>query len=171
MLVRERWTSQHDIAAVDATLGQVPADEQKVRQVIVNLLSDAIKFTPEVGRIEVGSAEAGTVEVSMSDTRVGITTEDQEADLQARATCSRSGRTRDARPGAAARARPSDRRCSRCATPPARCSQCGSDWSVFSTLESQYHVTVEFRQVNRFGEEGEGPVGERLFLRLRERTP
>jgi two-component system, cell cycle sensor histidine kinase DivJ len=73
MLVRERWTSQHDIAAVDATLGQVPADEQKVRQVIVNLLSDAIKFTPEVGRIEVGSAEAGTVEVSMSDTRVGIT--------------------------------------------------------------------------------------------------
>jgi K+-sensing histidine kinase KdpD len=83
MLVRERWTSQHDIAAVDATLGQVPADEQKVRQVIVNLLSDAIKFTPEVSRIEVGSAEAGTVEVSMSYTGVGITTEDQEADLQA----------------------------------------------------------------------------------------
>jgi signal transduction histidine kinase len=40
---------------VDATLGQVPADEQKVRQVIVNLLSDAIKFTSEVGRIAVAA--------------------------------------------------------------------------------------------------------------------
>jgi len=40
---------------VDATLGQVPADEQKVRQVIVNLLSDAIKLTPEVSRIEVAA--------------------------------------------------------------------------------------------------------------------
>ena len=66
--------------AIDPQLGQIQADERKVRQVVLNLLSNAIKFTPEGGRIEVLAAPKGEfVEVSVSDTGVGIAPEDQEA--------------------------------------------------------------------------------------------
>jgi len=41
---------------VDSRLGQIQADERKVRQVVLTLLSNAIKFTPEGGRIEVLAA-------------------------------------------------------------------------------------------------------------------
>jgi signal transduction histidine kinase len=61
-------------------LGEVRGDERKIRQVVLNLLSNAIKFTPEGGRIEVTATQgAGAVEVSVSDTGVGIAPEDQEA--------------------------------------------------------------------------------------------
>jgi signal transduction histidine kinase len=82
MLVRERaqrrnLTLHKD---VDAGLGQIRADERKIRQVVLNLLSNAIKFTPEGGRIEVAAVPRdGLVEVSVSDTGVGIAPEDQEA--------------------------------------------------------------------------------------------
>jgi two-component system, NtrC family, sensor kinase len=66
--------------SVDDRLGQIRADERKIRQVVLNLLSNAIKFTPEGGRIEVGAVpKDGFVEVSVSDTGVGIAPEDQEA--------------------------------------------------------------------------------------------
>jgi signal transduction histidine kinase len=59
------------------------ADDRKVRQVVLNLLSNAIKFTPEGGRIEVAAvARDGSVEVSVSDTGVGIAPEDHEAVFQ-----------------------------------------------------------------------------------------
>ena len=81
-LVRER-AARRSIALqmnVDNRLGQIQADERKVRQVVLNLLSNAIKFTPEGGRIEVAAAPRdGSVEVSVSDTGVGIAPEDQEA--------------------------------------------------------------------------------------------
>src|SRR5437660_11126685 len=81
-LVRER-AGRRSIAlqsAVDPRLGQVRADERKVRQVVLNSLSNAIKFTPEGGRIDVGAVpKDGFVEVSVSDTGVGIAPEDQEA--------------------------------------------------------------------------------------------
>jgi signal transduction histidine kinase len=65
---------------VDDRLGEVRADERKIRQVVLNLLSNSIKFTPEGGRIEVGALpKDGFVEVSVSDTGVGIAPEDQEA--------------------------------------------------------------------------------------------
>ena len=64
---------------VDARLGQVRADERKIRQVVLNLLSNALKFTPEGGRIDVGAVPGdGCVEVSVSDTGIGIAPEDQE---------------------------------------------------------------------------------------------
>ena len=60
--------------------GQLRADERKIRQVVLNVLSNAIKFTPEGGRIEVAAVPRDEfVEVSVSDTGVGIAPEDQEA--------------------------------------------------------------------------------------------
>jgi signal transduction histidine kinase len=54
--------------------------ERKLRQVVLNLLSNAIKFTLEGGRIDVRAVPVdGSVEVSVSDTGVGIAPEDQEA--------------------------------------------------------------------------------------------
>jgi GAF domain-containing protein len=81
-LVRER-AGRRGIAValtVDERLEQIHADERKVRQVVLNLLANAIKFTPEGGRIEVRTIPVdGMVEISVSDTGVGIAPEDQEA--------------------------------------------------------------------------------------------
>jgi len=81
-LVRER-AARRGITlekSVDERLGQIRADERKIRQVALNVLSNAVKFTPEGGRIEVRAVPVdGSVEVSVSDTGVGIAPEDQEA--------------------------------------------------------------------------------------------
>jgi signal transduction histidine kinase len=64
---------------VDERLGMVRADERKVKQVLLNLLSNAMKFTPEGGRIDVRAAvRDGLAEISVTDTGVGIAPEDQE---------------------------------------------------------------------------------------------
>ena len=81
-LIRER-AGRRGIAlhlSVDERLGPMRADERKIRQVVLNVLSNAIKFTPEGGRIEVAAVPRDEfVEVSVSDTGVGIAPEDQEA--------------------------------------------------------------------------------------------
>jgi len=81
-LVRER-AARRGIAlgrAIDDALGAVRADERKVKQVLLNLLSNALKFTPEGGRIELHAAINGAMaEISVVDTGVGIAPEDQEA--------------------------------------------------------------------------------------------
>jgi signal transduction histidine kinase len=82
VLVRERATRKG--LALQTTLapglGSVRADQRKIKQVLLNLLSNAVKFTPEGGRIEVGAQRLdGVVEVSVSDTGIGIAAGDQEA--------------------------------------------------------------------------------------------
>ena len=65
---------------MDQRLDQIRGDERKIKQVLLNLLSNALKFTPEGGRVEVRASMAeGVAEVSVSDTGVGISPEDQEA--------------------------------------------------------------------------------------------
>jgi GAF domain-containing protein len=65
---------------IDERVGMIPGDERKVKQVLLNILSNALKFTPEGGRIDVRAAlKEGTVEISVTDTGVGIALEDQEA--------------------------------------------------------------------------------------------
>src|SRR5512138_3623313 len=80
--VRER-AGRRSIAlhtAIDQRVGQVQADERKIRQVLLNLFSNAIKFTPEGGRIDVWAKPVnGSIEVSVTDTGIGIAPEDQEA--------------------------------------------------------------------------------------------
>jgi signal transduction histidine kinase len=56
----------------------VRGDERKLRQVVFNLLSNAVNFTPAGGRVEVSaSMPNGVVEVAVSDTGPGIAPEDQ----------------------------------------------------------------------------------------------
>jgi signal transduction histidine kinase len=67
-------------SSIDERLGVIRADERKVKQVLLNLLSNALKFTPEGGRIDVrAAAKDGFAEISVTDTGVGIAPEDQEA--------------------------------------------------------------------------------------------
>jgi signal transduction histidine kinase len=82
ILVRER-ASRRGIrlgSTIDGRLGMIGGDERKVKQVLLNLLSNALKFTPEGGRIDVDARFYGEmVEVSVTDTGIGIAPEDQGA--------------------------------------------------------------------------------------------
>jgi len=82
ILVRER-ASRRGItlgSTIDPRLGTIGGDERKVKQVLLNLLSNALKFTPEGGRIEVAARLHDPVaEVSVADTGIGIAPEDQTA--------------------------------------------------------------------------------------------
>ena len=79
-LVRER-AQRRDIvlaSALDSRIGAVNADERKVKQVLLNLLSNALKFTPEGGRIDVRARRThDLVEIAVTDTGVGISPDDQ----------------------------------------------------------------------------------------------
>ena len=81
-LVRER-AGRRGIAlhqAVDRRLGQIRGDERKIKQVLLNLLSNALKFTPEGGRIDVRAIVIDDIaEISVTDTGIGIAPEDQPA--------------------------------------------------------------------------------------------
>jgi len=58
---------------------QIPADERRIKQVLVNLLTNASKFTPDGGRIEISARKNGReLLISVSDTGIGIAAEHQE---------------------------------------------------------------------------------------------
>ncbi len=79
-LVRER-AQRRGIALesrIEPAVGAINGDERKVKQVLLNLLSNALKFTPEGGAIRVRAGVAGDfVEIAVTDTGVGISPEDQ----------------------------------------------------------------------------------------------
>jgi len=81
-LVRER-AGRHGIAlhaVIEDRIEYIRADERKIKQVLLNLFSNAIKFTLEGGRINARATLGdGVIEVSVTDTGVGIAPEDQEA--------------------------------------------------------------------------------------------
>jgi signal transduction histidine kinase/CheY-like chemotaxis protein len=57
----------------------VYADRVRFKQILYNLLSNALKFTPEGGRVRVdSSSNSNFVSISVSDTGMGIRPEDQQ---------------------------------------------------------------------------------------------
>jgi predicted ATPase/signal transduction histidine kinase/CheY-like chemotaxis protein/tRNA A-37 threonylcarbamoyl transferase component Bud32 len=57
---------------------EIMADEVKLKQIVVNLLSNSAKFTPDGGRIRLQANKEGDhLVVSVSDTGIGIMPEDQ----------------------------------------------------------------------------------------------
>jgi signal transduction histidine kinase len=66
-------------AAVDPALPPARQDAGKLRQILSNLLSNALKFTPEGGRVLLrAGADGPDLVVTVSDTGVGIAPEHQE---------------------------------------------------------------------------------------------
>ncbi len=80
-LVRERAQSHgiHLVLDVAPQLDTVVADERKVKQVVVNLLANAVKFTPDGGTVSLRAArENGELSLSVHDTGIGIAEADQQ---------------------------------------------------------------------------------------------
>ena len=80
-MVRER-AARRGIQLECETVRTVPdvhADRVRIRQVLVNLLTNAVKFTPPGGRVKVGvQTGPGVVEIAVSDTGPGVPVEDRE---------------------------------------------------------------------------------------------
>ena len=63
---------------VDPRLGEIEADERKLKQVLLNLLTNAVKFTPPGGCVKVvARRESDQISISINDNGVGIAPEDQ----------------------------------------------------------------------------------------------
>ena len=69
---------------VDPDVPQARGDERRIKQVVANLLGNAVKFTPEGGRIVVGARRVDdTVQVFVSDNGIGVAAGDQERIFEA----------------------------------------------------------------------------------------
>jgi signal transduction histidine kinase/DNA-binding response OmpR family regulator len=63
----------------EASAGDITADPGKVKQMLLNLVSNAVKFTPEGGVVTIGALRLDdSVELSVTDTGIGIAKEDQD---------------------------------------------------------------------------------------------
>ncbi|MCI6612325.1 sensor histidine kinase [Mitsuokella jalaludinii] len=68
-----------DLQAENLPKVEIQADEQKIRQLVLILVDNAVKYTPVGGRVSVRleSTVKGRVRFSVSDTGIGIAKEDQ----------------------------------------------------------------------------------------------
>ena len=76
VIASARWmlgTIEMDVTAAVEGEPVLVTDRGKLKQIVMNLVSNAIKFTPEGGRVEVRTrAAAGGVEIEVADTGRGI---------------------------------------------------------------------------------------------------
>ncbi len=64
-------------------VGDILADAGKLRQMLLNLISNAIKFTPEGGNVTIGALRLkDRVEISVADTGIGIAEPEQKQIFQ-----------------------------------------------------------------------------------------
>jgi PAS domain S-box-containing protein len=77
LAAQKRLTISHD---VDASIGAVSVDRARLKQVLYNYLSNAIKFTPEGGSVNVTAAADGAdrFRISVTDTGIGISAADRD---------------------------------------------------------------------------------------------
>jgi signal transduction histidine kinase/CheY-like chemotaxis protein len=80
-MVRERALKQRILLSleVDPQVGVLDADRLRFRQVVLNMLSNAVKFTPEGGRVDVCASIRGQdLVVEVTDTGPGVPAEDRQ---------------------------------------------------------------------------------------------
>lgn len=80
------WARKHKLdvklSCPDNT-GSVMADERRLKQALLNLIRNAINFTPEGGKINISADKTGdSVKISISDTGVGIAKSDMKRIFQ-----------------------------------------------------------------------------------------
>jgi len=69
----------HVNATVDPQVSCITADPGRVRQIMYNLVSNAVKFTPDGGTVTIQAVEQdGHVAISVQDTGIGIAQEERE---------------------------------------------------------------------------------------------
>lgn len=72
------------VLEIASPLGELLVDRVRLRQILHNLISNAVKFTPEGGLITVTARQVGLqVEIAVRDTGVGISPEDQQRIFEA----------------------------------------------------------------------------------------
>jgi CheY-like chemotaxis protein len=80
-MLRERATQHAITLTVDVgdDITTIDADERKFKQVVLNLVSNAVKFTPDGGSVSVRAyRDDSDLLVTVTDTGVGVPVEDQE---------------------------------------------------------------------------------------------
>ncbi|MGD9538257.1 MAG: PAS-domain containing protein [Alphaproteobacteria bacterium] len=81
-LVQESARKQRLDLVLDCpqSIGRIDADERRLKQVLFNLLSNALKFTPEGGRVALGARRhEKTLTIWVADTGVGIERDEQKS--------------------------------------------------------------------------------------------
>jgi signal transduction histidine kinase len=80
MTLVEKQAEKSDIrmsASIDDAYPTIRADDRRLRQILINLLANAVKFTPEGGQIRVSSfLTHGGLAICVSDTGIGMAPED-----------------------------------------------------------------------------------------------
>lgn len=78
-MLREKAMKHNIVMGLEASddVGEVSADERKIKQAVINLLGNAVKFTPDGGRVGIAaSRHDGEIWVAVWDTGIGIAKED-----------------------------------------------------------------------------------------------
>ncbi len=79
-LVRERAAAHGITLRLDLTpeVGAIEGDELRFKQIVLNLVSNAVKFTPDGGTVEVAARrDTDQLEVTVTDNGIGIPAEDR----------------------------------------------------------------------------------------------
>ena len=73
----EAAAHSHKLSLESGQLPEIVADKERIEQVIINVVSNAIKYTPDGGEIKLKArADGEFVEIAISDNGIGIPSED-----------------------------------------------------------------------------------------------